>query len=209
MKSLRSERVLFVALALLALSLPLTRAALAGNEIWQDKAYLPGMAGIAMGVCGAMIAAHVGNRREPTTQTLRLLTGVGTVGTVAVLCFSGKLWSTLGYSLGLILTLSTLSLVLAMHWNARKAQRAGSEPRPRFATAWLCACGRLSYEIYLTHMFVVLLAVRVFDASGGNSRWGMVWYVPIIGFSWLFGAAVARWLAAPCERALLRRLLKH
>lgn len=38
-----------LALTVLALSLPWTRAALQGNEIWQEKAYLPGMAAIAWG----------------------------------------------------------------------------------------------------------------------------------------------------------------
>jgi peptidoglycan/LPS O-acetylase OafA/YrhL len=43
-------RLLVPALVLLALSLPFTRAALAASasEIWQEKAYLPGMSAIAV-----------------------------------------------------------------------------------------------------------------------------------------------------------------
>jgi len=47
---LRRTWLMVPALALLALALPHSRAMLAGNEIWQEKAYLPGMAGIAAGV---------------------------------------------------------------------------------------------------------------------------------------------------------------
>jgi len=47
--------LLVLALAALALSLPVTRAALAGNEIWQEKAYLPGMSAIAFWVLTAML----------------------------------------------------------------------------------------------------------------------------------------------------------
>ena len=54
-------RLLVPALALLALSLPVTRAALtaAGNEIWLEKAYLPGMSAIAVGVLAAILVRRV------------------------------------------------------------------------------------------------------------------------------------------------------
>lgn len=41
---------------LFALSLPWSHAALDGNEIWQEKAYLPGMSAIATGVIAALLA---------------------------------------------------------------------------------------------------------------------------------------------------------
>ena len=50
---LRTRGALVAVLLMLALSLPITRAALQGNEIWQEKAYLPGMAAIAIGVLTA------------------------------------------------------------------------------------------------------------------------------------------------------------
>ena len=45
----------------LAFSLPDTRAALTagGNEIWKEKAYLPGMSAIAVGVVTAMLARRI------------------------------------------------------------------------------------------------------------------------------------------------------
>jgi peptidoglycan/LPS O-acetylase OafA/YrhL len=198
-KNQRSERLLFVALALLALSLPFTRAALEGNEIWQDKAYLPGMAGIAMGVCGAMIAA----RYQGSTRIVWALAVMGAMGIVATLGFGGKLWPMLGYSEGLILTTATLCLVLAMHWQAQ------SGAQWTFAgTAWLRSCGRLSYEIYLTHMFVVLPVVLIFKTYGGPLRWGVAWYLPILALCWLLGTVVAQWISGPSERALLKRFLR-
>lgn len=47
---LRRAWLLAPAMALLALSLPFSLAAIVGNPIWKEKAYLPGMAAIAMGV---------------------------------------------------------------------------------------------------------------------------------------------------------------
>ncbi|MGH8371080.1 MAG: acyltransferase family protein, partial [Gammaproteobacteria bacterium] len=49
----RRTWILVPLLVVLAMSLPVTHAMLTGNEVWQEKAYLPGMAAIAMGVLGA------------------------------------------------------------------------------------------------------------------------------------------------------------
>ena len=46
----RSRWLLVLSLGLLVLSLPFKRMAIVGNEIWLEKAYLPGMSAIAIGV---------------------------------------------------------------------------------------------------------------------------------------------------------------
>ena len=65
---------------------------------------------------------------------------------------------------------------------------------------------RLSYEVYLTHMFVVWPVVRGFRATGGHPRWGFLWYLPAVAMAWLLGWLVARYVSVPSERGL-RRLL--
>ena len=67
--------------------------------------------------------------------------------------------------------------------------------------------GRLSYEIYLTHMFVVFAVVRAYRAFGGDGRLGFLWYLPALPLCWLLGIAVERWLSLPAERWLQTRLL--
>lgn len=197
---LRRNRILLPALALLALSLPVSRAALAGNAIWQEKAYLPGMAAIAMGVLGALVATQL---RPLGRWNLRLLRVLGGLGLVAVLCFENRLWPLLGNGTMLLLTLASVCLVLAFHLQARDA---GLRPIP--GTGWLRSFGFLSYEIYLTHMFVVWPVVRAFKASGAGLWWGILWYLPVVALSWLLGWLVARYLSVPCERALRQRLMK-
>jgi peptidoglycan/LPS O-acetylase OafA/YrhL len=71
---------------------------------------------------------------------------------------------------------------------------------------WLRSFGRLSYEIYLSHMFVVIAVVRLFRLAGADMKWGVLWYLPAVPLCWLLGAAVARWISAPCERWLRARL---
>ena len=72
---------------------------------------------------------------------------------------------------------------------------------------WLCAYGRLSYEIYLTHMFVVIAMLNIFSAVSASMRWGILWYVPTIAACWVLGWAVAKFFSAPCDKGMRRRLL--
>ncbi|MGH8373302.1 MAG: acyltransferase family protein, partial [Gammaproteobacteria bacterium] len=150
----RRTWVLVPLLVILAVSLPVTHAALHGNEIWQEKAYLPGMAAIAMGVLGALIVAHSKSPRRPFTV---LLCGAGTIGLGAVLFAGDILWPVLHDSYMLLLTFSVLCLVAGLYWREEAGWRYALP-----GLGWLRACGRLSYEIYLTHMFVVYAAVRLF-----------------------------------------------
>ena len=195
---LRRRALLVPPLVLLALSLPWARAALHGNEIWLEKAYLLGMAAIATGVLGALLAGAW----RPPRRTAVLLGWLGAVGLGAVLLDGGALWHWLRDGYMLVLTLSSLCLLLCFRWRAE----AGAIS-PRRGLVWLRAWGRLSYEIYLTHMFVVFAVVRAYRAWGGGPAQGWLWYLPALVLCWLLGAAVERWLSVPCERRLRARLL--
>lgn len=199
--ALPRKRILVPMLGLLALSLPASRAALAGNAIWQEKAYLPGMAGIAMGVLAALAAQAF---RARPRWLIPLLRAVGLTGLVAVLCFERWVWPRLGNGTLLLLTGASACLVLAFHW------RAGEDgPRPLPGTGWLRSFGRLSYEIYLTHMFVVWPVVHAFKGSRAGLWWGFLWYLPAVAASWLLGWLVARYFSVPSEHALRRWMASH
>jgi peptidoglycan/LPS O-acetylase OafA/YrhL len=171
--------LLLAALTLLfALSLPHWRASIVGNEIWQEKAYLPGMAAISLGVFGALI---VDRFRAPWLGL------VGVAGIIAVFFFEDVLWKFLGNGTMLVLTFSALFAVLGSAW--------ASFDRAR----WLQSFGRLSYEIYLTHMFVVFAVVRIMPSY---------WAYPLaIVLCWLLGAAVSRamqrFVSAPAKAGVL------
>ncbi len=190
---LRRRALLVPPLVLLALSLPWARAALHGNEIWLEKAYLPGMAAIATGVLGALLA----NACRPPGRTVAMLGWLGALGLGAVLLDGGALWHWLRDGYMLVLTLSALCLLLCCRWRAD-----GGTMRPLRGFGWLRSWGRLSYEIYLTHMFVVFALVRAYRALGGGPALGWLWYLPALGLCWLLGTAVERLLSTPCERRL-------
>lgn len=194
----RKDRYLVPGLLLLAVSLPHTRAALASNAIWQEKAYLPGMAAIATGVLAAWAMARFHPERSRVKRAFSL---AGGLGLIAVLCFEGRLWSWLGNGTLLILTISTALLAVAFQMRASDQAlflRAGM--------GWLRSFGRLSYEIYLSHMFVVWPVVRAFKAMGANLWFGVLWYVPAVALSWLLGWLVARYISVPAERILRKHL---
>lgn len=196
--ALRARGALVVALLVLALSLPITRAALQGNEIWQEKAYLPGMAAIAAGVLTALWVSHA---------TLPVRTGTwlriaGVIGLLSVTLCGRELWSALGNGYMLVLTGSAAMLIAGLHAGHKAAPGV-----PSRAWAWLRSWGRLSYEIYLTHMFVVFGVVGLFKNAGEDMRTGAWWYLPVLLLCWALGLAFARFYSDPCDRALRRRFL--
>lgn len=86
---------------------------------------------------------------------------------------------------------------------------AGTRVRLGMAAAWLrplLACGRLSYEIYLTHGFVVLAVTAWFYGHGAPADA----VYPLLGVAlvlcWALGALVERVWSAPANHWLRRRL---
>jgi len=76
---------------------------------------------------------------------------------------------------------------------------------PRRLARWLrplTACGRLSYEIYLTHAFVVLTAVSVFKRSDLPIDAAPAMLALVLGVSWALGALAERYISSPSNRRL-------
>lgn len=194
----RRRWVLVPLLTLLALSMPWTHAALRGNEIWQEKAYLPGMSAIAIGVLGALLAS----RWQLPPRTGLLLGWLGAIGLTATTIDGAVMWQLLRDGYMLLLAVSALCLLLA----CEQRQRRGAW-HAWLGLGWLCSWGRLSYEIYLSHMFVVFAVVRLYRGLGADPRWGFLWYLLALPLCWLLGVAVERWLSVPCERWLRASLM--
>lgn len=81
-------------------------------EIWQEKAYWPGMSAIATGITTALLAATIPTPRRAAIQAL------GWTAAIAVPVFLLEepiLWHTLGNPIELALPVSTAALLLAFH----------------------------------------------------------------------------------------------
>jgi peptidoglycan/LPS O-acetylase OafA/YrhL len=174
------------------------RCTLIEQQMWQSKGYLCCMDAIALG-CLTGVVSH--GRRLSRPIVYALLVGSGALA-LAVLAYAKA--PAFRYFADRDLHLTVLSLATAGLMVAGTRVQLGAA-----GAAWLrplLACGRLSYEIYLTHMFVVLAAVAWFRSHGGPA--GAVY--PLLGVTlvlcWALGALVERFWSAPANRWLRQPL---
>jgi peptidoglycan/LPS O-acetylase OafA/YrhL len=163
------RRLLVCLLLVLAMSLvPLRALVPMSDEVWWEKAYLPGMAAIAWGVLTALLA----RRAHPSARDLRALAFFGGFCIVMVLGWSELVHRHL-FKSGLYgLCLGTCCMLYAFH-----ARPPASWPGLR----WLARMGSLSYELYLSHMFVVLATAGLYRALFGDSQaWTFTVYLPVL-----------------------------
>lgn len=180
-------------LASLILVAPVFRA-LEQNAIWNMKAYLACFDAIALGCLAAVWL----EQRMIAPRTRSLLAAIGAVFVLAVLALERQpLFAPLN-AYGLtetILALGVAALLVA----------AARAPAPQRAARWLrplSAYGRLSYEIYLTHMFVVFAALSVFKGSDLPLDVAPLMVAIVLALSWVLGALVERYLSGPSNRWL-------
>lgn len=193
-------RLLVPALVLLALSLPVTRAALTagGNEIWMEKAYLPGMSAIAVGVLAAMLARQI---PAPSRRVVLVMSLVGWSGLCAIFFAGTWVWRLVHNGYGQFLALAAAGIVTSAHWR----ESAEKNTVPMRGLNWLRSWGRLSYEIYLSHVFCIFGGLALFNWSGRAGPWHFLWYPPILLACWLLGSALSRGFTLPVERRLRRQ----
>ena len=163
------RRLLVGLLLVWALALtPLRSLVPAADEVWWEKAYLPGMAAIAWGVLAALLA----RRWRPAPREARALALFGAFCILMVLGW-GELVHRHLFKSGMYgLVLGAAAMLLAFH---------AHPPAPRRGIGWLARMGSLSYELYLSHMFVVLAAVGLYRALLGKEQaWTFSVYLPVL-----------------------------
>lgn len=193
LRLVRRDVVLAAVLAPFALALPYWHGRYT-EELWREKDALPGMAAIAAGV----VAAVVARRLPPSVARDRGLLALGAALVVSTLGWGDLWWARLGEGTLLVHVLGAALAVLG-GFGLRALP-----PAP--GTAALRSIGRWSYEIYLTHMFVVFAVVDGFAAFGWGKAEGQWAALVALAGSWALGAAVGRWGSEPANRWLRARL---
>ena len=163
-----------------------------GNEIWREYSYLGGMDAIAMGCLTALIVTA--KRFSP-----KVTSALGICGTAIIalsLIFSWENYSNWLGRTGLDMT--ALGLGTCMFIAATTQARWKS---PGFLKPLLKA-GQLSYEVYLTHMFVVFGFFTLFVDLGKPIRLLPALFIVTILVSAALGAVIARLYSEPMNRRL-------
>jgi peptidoglycan/LPS O-acetylase OafA/YrhL len=188
----------FVALLLTFVAMgPFARAFWTKNPIWQDDTYLGGMDAIAMGCLTALLVARC-ERWRASRAGLVALQALGALLIFWVLLSPTWPWirplmrwiGRNGID-GSILPLGACLVIFGSVLSARPG---------RTWTAPLRWFGRHSYEVYLTHEFVVVWMSEAFLRTKAGPLWW--WVAGIVLLTAPLGWAVARFYSEPMNRRL-------
>ncbi len=189
-------RRLIALLVVLAAVGPFARTVLAGhNEVWREYSYLGGMDAIALGCLTALLVS----RRRFSVRAASVLRTAGAVLMLFILCCSAVVHRLGLARAGLDMTLLALGTCLVIAAAAQSAA-AGSA-----ITAPLRLLGRRSYEIYLTHMFVVIGGFTLFVDAGKPPSAVPILFAGVILTAAALGEFVGRFYSDPLNRLIRRR----
>jgi peptidoglycan/LPS O-acetylase OafA/YrhL len=198
----RNRVVLLAIAAALVIAGPIARTH-AFNDVWYDYSYLGGMDCIAIGCVTAMLARRNWVQRIPAWclasigSALILVVWFRNIAQKLELLTSGLEVTVLGIGVAMVIRSMSRS-------NGSKSANSFIAGPSTSVFRWY---GRNSYEIYLTHMFVVLLATQIFEATHASVRLIPLLFVSNLIIAGLLGYAVARWFSEPMNRKLRARLL--
>jgi peptidoglycan/LPS O-acetylase OafA/YrhL len=194
---LRSKKAVLVLLLTLIVIGPFDRTAHAGQVPWEEYAYLSCMDGIAFGCLAALLTAQW--RLSLRVLRSMMTLGIGAVSLIVV--FRSSVPSQGLHQVGLGLSVLELGVALIL---IALSQGIGSALLAR-GTGLMRSVGRCSYEIYLTHMLVILGLMPFITASKPEGAGIVVCYVTLLIASVTLGWVVHRVYSEPLNRTLRSR----
>ena len=166
-----------------------------GNEIWLEKSYLGCMDGIAMGCLTALLVSRMAFSRK----ALRAMAAGGLVILMLCSCFEPQVYQWGIGRHGIYMSLIALGTCMVIAASTQTKWKS-----PRFL-APLLNMGQYSYEIYLTHMFVIFVFFDLFVYLGKRMSMVAPFFLNAIVFSAILGIIVSRTYSEPMNRILRRR----
>jgi peptidoglycan/LPS O-acetylase OafA/YrhL len=217
----RRGMIFFVVLLLNFVALgPFARTMWSTNEIWLEQSYLGGMDCIALGCLTALAVDHLQRhrRRYKLAANRPFLIVIQVIGWAIVgLTVVGPswFWKILPTRPDFYGTLLAVAACLIMFASVLR-QTEGSIERPSRFTVPVRWYGKHSYEIYLTHEFVVVWGVLLLTHFHPNTNPGpnglaqhqlgllymVAWIVGILALTAPLGWFTARFISEPMNRRL-------
>jgi peptidoglycan/LPS O-acetylase OafA/YrhL len=186
------------------------------HGLWNDYAYSCCMDGIAIGCLAALVCARFPFGRK-TNLAFRI---VGASLAILITIFTH-----IAYLIGFakigtdetVLEIGIALLLIAFQQNferksasMRETSERKREPLLAVMAGWPSGAlrwfGRNSYEVYLTHMFVVWPMVGLFHLSHRSINAAPLWFIATIVAAGVIGQIVARFYSEPLN-AKLRKML--
>lgn len=167
-----------------------------GNEVWHEYSYLGAMDAIALGCLTAMLTAKTSLQRR--SLWVSGVAGAGLV--ILILCFSRStvVWGLERSGLDMTILAGGTCLLIVV-----AAETRWTAPRALRPMLWL---GQRSYEIYLSHMFIVLGVFGIYVSLGRSLTAVPVLFLAVILLAGLLGEIVARLYSEPMNWRLRRKL---
>lgn len=196
---LKKEWQFAIVLVLFLIISPWARTHLyVGNELG-DKNHLAFIDSIALGCMSAIIAT----RMTFPKWVNRTFFVVGFSMVALVLFFRRFVYKSGMVDLGLNITILSLGIGFILLW-LHENHHSGKE-KTRWIYKWLKKMGIYSYEIYLTHMFVVILGVKIFKYFQFEENWLVPFSLIIILIIYLLGSVIFNYFSEPLNLWLRRK----
>jgi peptidoglycan/LPS O-acetylase OafA/YrhL len=185
---------LFIAVLLVFAVLgPFGRTVLAhGNEVWQEYSYLGGMDAIALGCLTAILLARIRLRVE----VVPIVGAFGALLLIVSLGFSRQVEAWGLERTGIDMSIIAIGTCMVIAAAAKSGWRSPLLLIP------LRVLGGCSYEVYLTHMFVVFSLFGLFVTAGKPLFAVPILFIGVILTAGLLGALIARYYSEPMNRLL-------
>jgi peptidoglycan/LPS O-acetylase OafA/YrhL len=192
----RSNKALAIPPLIFVVLGPFARAVVFNhNPVWREYSYFGGMDAIALGCLTALLLS----KRTLSRATLWTIGSLGAALLIFSLCFSIRayIWG-LGRN-GLNMTILAVGACMIIATAAQTRWRA-----PRILSP-LLKLGQRSYEIYLTHMFVVFALFSLFLRANKPLKAVPALFFATILLAALLGELVARAYSEPMNHWLRNR----
>ncbi|SMG36187.1 Peptidoglycan/LPS O-acetylase OafA/YrhL, contains acyltransferase and SGNH-hydrolase domains [Marivirga sericea] len=170
-----------------------------GNEL-ADKNHLAFVDSIALGCMTAIITSKLTFSKALNYFFLTL----GWSMVILIFVFKGFIYKAGIVDLGLNITILSVGVSLILFWMHEKHK--SKEENRHYIFGWLRNMGIYSYEIYLTHMFIVIFGAQLFEKLSIGSNWLIPYLISLLLISYFLGKIIFHKFSEPVNIWLRRKL---